>query len=602
MGAQSNETAVLTGEELRTAFELATRFLERHRDSINALNVFPVPDGDTGTNMLLTMRSVNEESSKATDSSAAAVASAMARGALLGARGNSGVILSQFFHGLAQGLHGKDEIDGEDLAQAFKLASRAADKSVSKPVDGTMLTVLRELSLSASQRVGGRGGYGDVLSVWLVALEAAKVALSRTPMQLQVLSEAGVVDAGGQGVVTILEGAWRCLSGQDVDGAELDLCAPVYTEDSSTAEWSRTEGQPAVGATVQEEYLSSTEDELYGYCTQLLIHGRDLDVDKIREELSAMAGSTVVVGDDNLVKLHVHAYDPGPIISHAVSLGTIAQVTMDNMDEQHKGFVDLHRDRLSQTSMDPNSSPLREPDGRSPVAEIGVLAVGWGEGIVRLFNGLGCGAVVAGGQTMNPSAGELLDAAGDVRAKEVILLPNNPNIIPAARQAASIRDGASGAEGSAEAGAPAQGIRLHVIPSRTIPQGVAALLAFNPEGDLDSNLDAMDRALATVKTLEVTRAVRPASLGGVTVEEGQYIGLLEGEMVVAAGAPISALQQTLAKLEPTKGQLVTLYWGADMQESDAGDAAAILQEVVPGIEVEVVYGGQPLYHYIASLE
>ena len=583
---------------------MATRFLERHRDAINALNVFPVPDGDTGTNMLLTMRSVNEESSKAADSSAAAIASAMARGALLGARGNSGVILSQFFHGLAQGLHGKDAIDGESLAQAFEIASRAADKSVSKPVDGTMLTVLRELSLAASQCVGGRGGYGDVLSVWLVALEAAKVALSRTPMQLQVLREAGVVDAGGQGVVTILEGAWRCLSGEDVDGTELDLCTPVYSEAPSAAEWSRREGQPGVGATVQEEYLASTEDELYGYCTQLLIHGSDLDVDKIREQLSAMAGSTVVAGDESLVKLHVHTYDPGPIISHAVSLGTIAQVTMDNMDEQHQGFVDLHRDRdrLPQTSTDPSSRPLRERDGRSPEAEIGVLAVGWGEGVVRLFNGLGCGAVVAGGQTMNPSAGELLDAAGDVRAKEVILLPNNPNIIPAARQAAGIRDGAPGEESSGEAGAPVQGTRLHVIPSRTIPQGIAALLAFNPEGDLDTNLDAMERALATVKTLEVTRAVRAASLGGVTAEEGQCIGLLEGEMVVAADSPISALQQTLMKLEPTKGQLVTLYWGADTQEGDACDAAATLQGVVPGIEVEVVYGGQPLYHYIASLE
>ena len=576
---------MLSGDELRKAFEAATRCLERHRDAINALNVFPVPDGDTGTNMLLTMRSVNDECSRAADSSAGAVMSAMAHGALLGARGNSGVILSQFFYGLAQGFKGKVESNGEDLAHAFELASRAAYGSVSNPVDGTMLTVIRELSLAASRRVESSGGYGDPLSVWEAALEAAKEALSMTPMQLPVLREAGVVDAGGQGVVTLLEGAFHCLSGAEVENLELELSVPISPSASfqnvpPTGDPSRPAGEPMV----HEEYLASTEVELYGYCTQLMIQGQGLDAGKIREALSSMAGSTVVVGGDDLVKVHVHAHDPGPVISYAVSLGTIDQVSMTNMDQQHEEFMAFHRDRTRAPK-----AP-REPEGQGMTKA--VVGVAWAGGYADLLKGLGCASVVTGGQTMNPSAQELLDAAGDTGARDVILLPNNPNIIPAARQAAVIAEGD-----------PDRNVMLHVIPSRTIPQGVAALLAFNPEGDMESILASMDDALATVKTVEVTTAVRPVTLGELVVQEGQYIGILEGELVTAADSAFLALQQTLLKIGPESGQLVTLYWGGDMDDVQAGDAAAQLRESIPGIEeVEVVYGGQPFYHYIASLE
>ena len=576
---------MLSGDELRKAFEAATRCLERHRDAINALNVFPVPDGDTGTNMLLTMRSVNDECSRATDSSAGAVMSAMAHGALLGARGNSGVILSQFFYGLAQGFKGKVESNGEDLAHAFELASRAAYGSVSNPVDGTMLTVIRELSLAASRRVESSGGYGDPLSVWEAALEAAKEALSMTPMQLPVLREAGVVDAGGQGVVTLLEGAFHCLSGAEAENLELELSVPIFPSASfvnvpPAGDPSRPDGEPMV----HEEYLASTEAELYGYCTQLMIQGQGLDAGKIREALSSMAGSTVVVGGNDLVKVHVHAHDPGPVISYAVSLGTIDQVSMTNMDQQHEEFMAFHRGRTRAPE-----AP-REPEGQGMTKA--VVAVAWAGGYADLLKGLGCASVVTGGQTMNPSSQELLDAAGDTGARDVILLPNNPNIIPAARQAAVIAEGD-----------PDRNVMLHVIPSRTIPQGVAALLAFNPEGDMEGILASMDDALATVKTVEVTTAVRPVTLGELVVQEGQYIGILEGELVTAADSAFLALQQTLLKIGPESGQLVTLYWGGDMDDVQASDAAAQLRESIPGIEeVEVVYGGQPFYHYIASLE
>ena len=584
---------VLSGDNLRNAFEAATRCLERQKDAINALNVFPVPDGDTGTNMLLTMRSVNEWCGQAPASSVGAVTEAMARGALLGARGNSGVILSQFFHGLSQGLKGKEESNSEDLANAFALASKAADGSVSVPVDGTMLTVMREMSSATAQFWGGQEVRPDPLSVWRVALDAGKDALSRTPQQLEVLREAGVVDAGGQGVVTLLEGAWHYLAGNDIEKIDLDVCAPDLGHGISPA------GRPGERPAVKEAYLEATEADLYGYCTQFLIQrsadGAGLEVDRIRDHLSKMAGSTVVVGGDDLVKVHLHAMDPGQAISYAVSQGTIAQVRLDNMDEQHGEFVAQHRSRQQ------TPTPVDKDGERGEAMSCGVVAVVSGEGFADLFKGLGCVGVVPGGQTMNPSTQELLQAARDSGAWEIILVANNPNIIPAARQAAALADG-EGAASEAKAGNPADAMRLHVIPSRTMPQGVAALLAFNPEGSLEANLDSMNRAVSTVKTVEVTKAVRAATLGDLVVEEGQHIGLLDGDLVSMGDSALTVLEKTLMKGEPCSGQLVTLYWGLEVEEGQAADAGAHLRESIPGIDVEVVYGGQPSYDYIASLE
>ena len=591
--------SLLGGNELRAAFEAGARCLERQRDAINALNVFPVPDGDTGTNMLLTMRSVNEACLGTSGSTLEEVAAAMARGALLGARGNSGVILSQFFQGLAQGAGGKSHFDGHDLAQAFNLASRAAYSSVSKPVDGTMLTVLRELSLAASRHSGSSGGYGDVLSVWQAALEAAKEALSRTPLQLPVLREAGVVDAGGQGVVTLLEGAWLHLAGESVEDHVFEVCAP--------AELDPAMGVPGAGTAVHQEYLDATEDELYGYCTQLLIQGDALEVGEIRAHMGTMAQSTVVVGNEQLVRVHVHAHDPGPVISYAVTQGIVSQVALENIDQQHREFVDAHR-------AEPTSGAGTA--GRATLQA--VVAVAWGEGFTSLFSGLGCSLVVTGGQTLNPSTRDLLEAAQATGASDVILLPNNSNVIPAASQAVNMTNGTGGSGGSGgtsgTGGGPHQGFRgglqVHVVPSRTIPQGVAALLAYNPEGSLEGNLKAMGAALDSVRTVEVTTAVRPVTLGGVEVKEGQYIGLLEGNLVTAGDSALDALQRTMSlatdsetsRVDAPPPELVTLYWGADIGEGQAREAATLIRAANPGLEVEVVHGGQPYYQYVASLE
>ena len=603
VGREAQAAVTLDGDGLRGAFEAATRCLERQRDAINALNVFPVPDGDTGTNMLLTMRAINEEALRASDSSVGAVAAAMARGALLGARGNSGVILSQFFHGMAQGLQGKDELDGGDLVRAFARASEAAYGSVSVPVDGTMLTVMRELSVAASESLGSQEGASDVPSIWRVSLNAAKEALSRTPLQLPVLREAGVVDAGGQGFVTLLEGARCFLAGEDVDSLQLLVCAPVLSDTvSGEAPRGEAEDLHVEGIAVHEDYLTGTEGELYGYCTQLLIHGQELDLGGIRGKLASLADSTVVVGDGTLVKVHVHASDPGPVVSYAISLGSIDQVSITDMDRQHREFIALHRGQpdasaVVSTAEEPASSTGR--DGAPGGVSVSVVAVASGDGFVELLKGLGCESIVTGGQTMNPSAQELLKAAQDTGASNVILLPNNPNVIPAARQAASIASESSDPASSAEADSRG-GMRLHVVDSRTIPQGICALLAMNPEGDLDGNLTSMAGALATVKTIEVTRAVRSATLGGIAVGEGQHIGLVDGELVVATDSAVSALVESIVKAGSSAVQLVTLYWGGDVQEGETGKAADALRGRLP--EVEVVYGGQPYYQYIASLE
>ena len=611
---QPRTMVVLNGHDLRDAFVAATRYLERHRDAINALNVFPVPDGDTGINMLLTMRSVNEEASHVSDSSCSAVMASMAHGALLGARGNSGVILSQFFHGMAMGLEGIGELDEKHLARCFELASESAYKAVSNPVDGTMLTVIRELARAATRALEDEGGPGDTLSLWGVACEAARDALSITPLQLPVLKEAGVVDAGGQGIVTVLEGARRYLAGDDVNLIALDLCAPA---DSGHAPFLLKESgdASAIRPTVQEEFLVATEEELYGYCTQFLIKGEELDVDAIRHHMSTMAASTVVVGDPSLIKVHVHVHDPGRVISYAVSLGTISQVNMDNIDQQHQEFMAFHRGQDTESSQ--LSSEVAQLDTphrlgkplQNEALALAVVAVASGDGLVQLFEQLGCECVVAGGQTMNPSTQELLNAAISCGAREVLLLPNNSNIVPAAQQAASIAEQGSESQNSNGDGTNVQP-HIRVIPSRTIPQGVAAMLAFNPEGTLDANMASMERAIGTVKTIEVTQAVRPATVDGLSVQTGQCIGLVDGKLLVAVDSSLSALQKSVfmamnspdSQADALPAEVLTIYWGGEIEEEEAREAVAFFQETYPELAVELVYGGQPFYHYIASLE
>ena len=544
------------GNDLLQWIAHATRLFEGSVRIINELNVFPVPDGDTGTNMFLTLREVMKEADSTRSESAGETASAMARGALAGARGNSGIILSQFFKGMALGLDGKGDFGMAELASMLESARELAYRAIGQPVEGTLLTVMTSVAESARECAE----VGDTVEKAFDSIcMAARDAVARTPSLLPVLHEAGVVDAGGHGLSVILEGVRRHLSGQHEDLAEIEPPAPV--------------GVLVSAGTVSDEFLEATDEELYGYCTQFLIRGQGLDDAQIRKRMSALALSTVVVGDESMVKVHVHAQDPGPIVSYAASLGTLSQVKMENMDDQHREYASERRRA---------SEPQAVADSESSVE---VVAVAWGAGIESLFADLGAAKILVAGDTMNPSVRDIVEAVDGVPADSVIFLPNNRNIIPAARQAAEMCDK-----------------DLRVVPSATIPEGVAAMLAFNPEKAADDNTSEMERALPTVRTGEICRAVRPVTLNGVTVKEGQIIGLMGRELKVAGDAPNDVLVSLLRDAGVSDGDLVTLYWGEPSTQDDAESARRLTEAGFPGVEVEIVPGGQPHYHYIVCIE
>ena len=539
----TNSDGQLTGDDLRHMFLYAQTSLNLHVATINGLNVFPVPDGDTGTNMSLTLKEAEEKLRAMVRPKAREVALLMARESLMGARGNSGVILSQFFGGIAQAFDQIDTVRGEDIAHALTRASDQVYKAVSEPVEGTMLTVVKEAAKAASSVV--ERGDTVPLKVWGAACEGAKRALVETPELLPVLKEAGVVDAGGLGIVTMLEGIHAYLNGTEVSVLEMDFSKMA----------------PGI------DYLSATEGEAFGYCTQFLLEGEHLEVEEIRETITGMSSSTVVVGDTNTVKVHCHAHDPGPLISYAVLVGEISQVKIENMDRQNIGFVDMHRNQ------------------RANVAPLGVVAVAAGIGLEQIFVDYGAVDVVPGGQTMNPSARELAESAERSNVDEVILLPNNSNIINSAKQAAKVSNKT-----------------IHILPTTSIPEGISALLAFNPDTDAATNLEAMRFAVDRTQSGEITRAVRSTQLEGFSIKEGQAIGILNGKLVACADSAEEALKQLCVNAEPRAGTLITLYWGANTSEQVALDAAEMLGEIFSDVDLEVVVGGQPHYDYFVAIE
>lgn len=534
-------------------FAAATSWLEKCVADIDALNVFPVPDGDTGTNMLLTMRSALDEASRTPDSSGSAeVAKAMARGALIGARGNSGVILSQIWNGLAQGLEGKDKVGGSDLAHALMQASKVAYKGLSNPVEGTILTVIREAAEAAQKHAENAGD--DVVSVFEATVDAAKESVANTPSLLPVLKEAGVVDAGGQGLYTLFEGALHYLKGEM---EQLKLRKP----------WLIAPSIPLVARAPQMVGVAAMPEVPYGYCTNFLLKGQGLDPDKLREELENKGQSVIVIGNDSAIRVHIHTLDPGEILSFVVPQGTLHEISIRNMDEQYRDFLQMQKERM-------------------PQVDIAIVAVVTGEGLSNVFTSLGTTIIVPGGQTMNPSTNDLLQAVELAASEKVIILPNNKNIVLTANQVQSLTKKT-----------------VRVVPAKTIPQGVAALLAFDYEADLEANVRNMEEALSSVRSIEVTRAIRSTRLSGFDIKEGQAIALLDDEELVAVSdRPEDALIQALAKVEPDRAEVVTIYYGADTQAAEAEQVGAQVREKYPQLQVEVIGGNQPYYNYIVSVE
>jgi DAK2 domain fusion protein YloV len=539
---------MINGREYREMLSTATSWLEKSSSDVDALNVFPVPDGDTGTNMLLTMRSGVDEAYLHNKSSVSDTAKAVAQGALMGARGNSGVILSQIWRGMAEGVVDKKTINGEDIAIALQKAADVAYKGMTNPVEGTILTVVREAAQAGRKCVDD--GKTDPISVMEAIVEGAGESVANTPTLLPVLKEAGVVDAGGQGLYTILEGALRYLRGE---AEQMQFRKPQMIASS-------------IPLPVRMPQLSQADEVPFGYCTEFMLKGEGFNTDKIRDRLKKEGESLIVVGDENTTRIHVHTLDPGKVIRYATTLGTIHQVSIRNMDEQYQDFLEVQKSRAVEV-------------------DTATIAVVSGDGLAEVFASLGTTAIVPGGQTMNPSTKDILQAVNAIASDKVIILPNNKNIILTAEQVKTLTNKS-----------------IEVIPTQTIPQGVAALLAFDYEADFSTNADLMKEATSMVKTIEITRAVRAAQLDGLSIKKKQAIGLLDGELLAAGKNTIDILDKMLAKMDMNQNEIVTVYYGADASSDEASQVSESIREQYPQLQVEVVKGGQPYYDYIVSIE
>ncbi len=547
--ARQSARYVVDGQGFKRLFKSALAWLQRHQAAVNALNVYPVPDGDTGTNMVLTMRSAWAEIEDSPESNVGRVAHQMAHGALMGARGNSGVILSQIWRGFARSLDNKDVMQVDDLADACGEASETAYKGVVKPVEGTILTVAKAVA-DAAERAAERND--NLVSVLEQMVFSAHEAVVLTPSLLPVLQEAGVVDAGGQGLFLILEGMLRYMRGEVV-AEDVQLTGSVDR--------------------LAEGLVPGEAD--YDYDVQFLVVGRDLDVDQIRERVADMGDCPLAVGDSTTVKVHVHVSDPGVPISYGASLGSIRDVVVEDMQAQYQDFVVSRAGTSTEGAV----------GSQQAIGEVSVVAVVPGDGLARVFQSLGVGAVVRGGQTMNPSTKDLLKAIEEVPTDQVVLLPNNSNVIMAAEQSRELSDK-----------------EVVVIPTRFVPQGIGALLALNYQADLETNVKAMKRAMEDVETGEITLATRSATVNGVEVLDGQIIGLHNGELKIGGETIEEVAQALLAEMNSQDREIITLYYGEDVSEEEANALADRLQEHWPEQDIEVIQGGQPHYLYIVSVE
>ena len=541
---------VLKGADFKKMFFAAAQIIDREKEQVNALNVFPVPDGDTGTNMALTLAAALRELDKVDSVSVSKVCAAVARGSLMGARGNSGVILSQYFRGFSEGLSNVTEATGEDLARALTMASETTYRAVLKPVEGTMLTVGKAAAKAANDAAKHRKGAEIVLEA---AIEGARNALDNTMNMLPVLKQAGVVDAGGKGLLLILESALAGLRNHDL----------VVSEETKTP----------VTDVIQpfEEGITLIDGVLVNkYCTEFIIQGKDLDVGYIRDHLEPHGESMLVVGDGDVVKVHIHTDHPGLVLEFCAEQGDLTEIKIDNMKLQNQQYT-------QNKSMEAEKESVRKP--------IGIVAVSPGKELSEIMMSLGVDEIVHGGQTMNPSTEELVKAVENVNADAVIILPNNKNIIFSAQQ---VREFVTK--------------ELGVLATRTVPQGIASLISFNPEASLEANLAEMEQAMRLVKTGEVTYAVRASKAGELNIEEQDIIGLVEGKISCVGQCIADVTIQLVEHMVSEDSSVISIYYGQDQDPEEAEALRDALEEKYPDCEVEVYKGGQPLYYYILSVE
>jgi DAK2 domain fusion protein YloV len=562
------------GEGLLEAFRAAVATLEAHVEEINSLNVYPVPDGDTGSNMYATVKAALDEADGVTEVTVERVSAAIAFGALMGARGNSGVITSQIFRGMAEALAGKSRFNGLDLAHALSRGAKSAYGAVAKPVEGTILTVIRE---SAEAAVVAAEQANDIESVLTATVEAAEKSVARTPSLLAILREAGVVDSGGQGIYRLFQGGLLHLLGRAPAGA--------------------ASGRARAGA--KASALIAHADEGFGYETMYLLQanpGRPLDLDAIRDHLESIGESVLVAGDARALKVHVHNERPDEVIGYGLAQGSLSRISVENLDNQARDIREARATEFTGTDAGAATAPEQQPttdtstNGQSADTPLrpgpAIVAVVAGDGLARVFESFGVDQIVSGGQTANPSTGELLRVARLARAREVLLLPNNPNVRLAAEQAAKV----------------CEDKRLVVVPTRNAAEGIAALLALDPTLDAVANAGPMTEASRGIQSVQVTEAVRNATIGGKKVKQGQTIALDPDDGLVAVdGNRDKAVLKAVASFTPGY-ELITLYYGADSSLTEAEELASRIRVASPGAEVEVVHGGQPHYRYLISAE
>jgi DAK2 domain fusion protein YloV len=563
MRQRPRRISVFDGQDLKKAILAGAAWLEEHRETINALNVFPVPDGDTGSNMSATMKSAIRNIVNSNEHSASVIASRIAHDALLGARGNSGVILSQTLRGLAEGLANKQTFTAQDLAEAFQHASQLAYRAVIKPVEGTILTVIR---VTAEVAKTSAAQDNDLIAVMQDIVNGARRAVARTPELLPMLKQAGVVDAGGQGFCTMLEGILRYMLGEATYQETRKGVNPFSTDSP----------QESAAQTVTKKGRVTVEEE-FGYEVVFLLRGDGLDVEKIRQTIIDMGGvSTVVAGDEYMLKVHTHTLTPGKILDYGVSLGSLLDINIENLQEQSLTYA---AESAAEHAAD------EEGKEAGSVPSIATVAVISGSGFEKVFQGLSVNAIVSGGQTMNPSTEELLDAVEKLPSECVIILPNNSNVVLSAQQVAGLTQK-----------------QVCVVPSKTLPQGIAALVSFNFEADFETNCKTMTNAIKSVQTAEITTAVRSVQIGGLHVREGDYIGVINGHLAVAGQDIDHVVHDTLRRMHIDDAEIVTLYYGQDITAERAKEMARQIQSRYSQLEIEVVDGGQPYYAYILSVE
>lgn len=554
----------VNGATFRAMLVAGANRLETNKHRVDEMNVFPVPDGDTGTNMSHTMTAAIKEVLNSEGTTVAELASALKNGALRGARGNSGVILSQLFSGMAKSLKENKSMDGIALAVALHGGVEKAYKAVMKPKEGTILTVARAAAEAAVAAAVEKGSAEEVLQA---AIDAGNETLAKTPDMLPVLKEAGVVDAGGQGLMVIYQGWMDALT----SGGE---CEPLIALASAPAKEEETERKSSA-----PQGAFSTESIRFAYCTEFIAEKVDKAEEKeeeLRSFLSSLGDSLVLVTDTNLVKVHVHTNDPGLVIQKATSLGELTSVKIENMRLQHQNILEIASEEKTAEPEKPAAPRKRE----------GFVAVSTGDGFKALFESLGVDFVITGGQTMNPSTEDILNAAAEVNADTVYVLPNNKNIILAAQQAAEMLTDKE----------------LIVIPTKSVPQGITALVNFMPDGDPKETAAAMTESLATVQTGQVTFAVRDTHMGSFDIKENDILALLDDEICCVGQDLEETTKQLIAKMAAKDPAVVTVYYGADVEEGTANKLAESVSELCPEAQCELYDGGQLLYYYIISAE